>query len=89
MAGNQDPMEVYARWVLMLHRLPAIMQSAFHEQMDKYRLFCTYNGEHYRVTGASRMGDICLTKDMQKDIGYDTRVFVDECLNWSATGPFG
>jgi len=85
--GNQDPGEVHARWFLMLHRLPAMMQSAFQQQMVKYRLFCTYNGERYRVTGASRMGDICLTKNMEKDIGYDTRVFVDECSNWSSVGP--
>ena len=68
----------------MLHRLPTVMQDAFHEQISKYKLFCFYNGERYRVTGASRMGDIWLTKDMNKDIGYDARVLLEECSGWSS-----
>jgi hypothetical protein len=82
---QRDPNEKYARWFMMLHRLPAIMQSAFTDQIGHYKLFCTYQGELYRVTGASRLGDICLTKDLNKDIGYEIRVFVNECSGWSAS----
>lgn len=76
--------EAYAKWFLMLKRLPAWMQSTFHPQIEKYRLYCTYRGETYRVTGASRLGDIWLRSDLSLDTGYDPwgRVNLAECSNW-------
>jgi hypothetical protein len=55
------------------------------KQMELFKLFCTYKDERYRVTGASRMGDIWLAKDFNRDVGYDLRVDLDECSGWTPT----
>lgn len=78
--GNE---EKYARWFFMLHRFPAINQSEFNEFISKYKLFCIYEGNKYRVTGCSRLGDVWLAKDFNRQCGYDLRVDVDKCSNWS------
>jgi hypothetical protein len=75
--------EKYARWFFFLHRLPAIDKSVFSEWIDQYKLFCDYEGNRYRVTGASRLGDIWLAKDLKRDIGYDLRVDLNKCSKWS------
>lgn len=43
----------YARWVLSLYRCPAVLSADFAEWMRpfKNRLFCTYNGKRYKITG--------------------------------------
>lgn len=48
------------------------------------RLFCLYRGQRYRVTGASRMGDVWLARDLSREHGYDYRVEVTDCHDWSA-----
>lgn len=80
--GFDDPAKQYAGFFFLLHRLPAIMQAAYAEWIKPHRLFCTYAGERYRVTGASRMGDVWLTKDHERQVGYDFRVDLDECSEW-------
>lgn len=75
--------EVYAQWVLNHARLPASLQSKFDKFMNSFPLFCTYEGKIYRVTGASRMGDVWLAKDFNRLNGYDLRVDVDKVTNWS------
>ena len=72
----------YPRWFFHLHRLPAILQADFSEWMKEYKLFCDYKGHQYRVTGCSRMGDVWITNNFERDCGYDKRVDVTECLNW-------
>lgn len=73
----------YARWFFLLHRLPAILKTDFHEWIKDYELYCTYEGERWRVTGASRLGDVWLAKDFERTKGYDKRVDLEECSNWS------
>ena len=73
----------YVRWFFMLHRLPAMLQADFTEWISPYKLFCDYKSKKYRCTGASRLGDIWLTEDFNRDTGYDIRVNVEECSNWS------
>lgn len=73
----------YARWVLYHFRLPAALKMDFNQFMEGHKLFCSYKGEKYRVTGASRMGDIWLAKDFKRESGYDLRVDVEECSEWS------
>lgn len=51
--------------------------------MEDYKLFCMYKGERYRCTGASRMGDVWLHSDFSQDTGYEHRVDVEECSDWS------
>jgi len=76
---TQDP---YARWMFLYFRLPAFQLLAFRQFMAEHKLFCTYEGVRYRVTGASRLGDVWLISDFSKDIGYEHRVAVDECSGW-------
>lgn len=78
----RDEKYTYARWFFLLHRLPAAMQSSFKEYISKYKLFCTYKEKTYRVTGASRLGDVWLTADFNQDTGYQHRVNLDDCSNW-------
>lgn len=75
----------YARFFFMLHRSPAILKSDFAQWIDQYKLFCDYAGKKYRVTGCSRMGDIWLSADFNREIGYELRVDVNACTNWSDT----
>jgi len=75
----------YARWILAHARMPAGLQMAVHKFIKDRKLFCTWNGKRYRCTGASRMGDVWLTSNMEKDHGYDERVSVDEVTEWSDT----
>lgn len=75
--------ERYARWVLSHMRLPAFIQLDFNQFMLSNKLFCTYNGKRYRVTSASSIGDIGLSRNLNKDNGYDVRVCVDDCSDWS------
>ena len=75
--------ECYAKFMFWYFRYPAWAQFAFRRWMTNYKLFCTFNGERYRVTGASRMGDIWLTKDFNRDAGYELRADVTNCDEWS------
>lgn len=79
-AHSQSP--DYASWILMHFRLPAVMQAKFRDIMKDRKLFCSRAGHRYRVIGASRMGDIWLTKDFSRDAGYDERVDIADCTNF-------
>lgn len=74
--------DAYAAYVLNHFRLPAMMRLRFDPFFGDRRLFCDYEGKRYRVTGASRLGDVWLAKDHERDCGYDLRVNVDDCANW-------
>ena len=73
----------YARWFFTLHRFPAYMQAAFSEWIVPYKLFCIYKEKKHRCTGASRLGDVWLTLDFDRETGYELRVDVDDCSNWT------
>jgi len=78
--GNDD--EKYAAFFFFLKRLPAAEQIAFAQFTDQFKLFCTYKKKTYRVTGASRLGDVWLTDDFTQDHGYQLRVNIDDCTGW-------
>lgn len=81
---SRKPQEVYAAWAFVHMRMPATMLHAFRHLLAKSVLYCTYKGERYRVNTISRLGDICMSKDLSKESGYDTRgVYPDECIDWS------
>ena len=80
---TQNRGEAYAKFFFLLRRTPAWMQYAMAEWMDPYKLFCTYQGKRYRVTGASRLGDIWLARDFDRENGYDLRVDLAKCDEWS------
>lgn len=79
---SRDKGTVYAVFFLHHRRLSAVVQSAFKEFIGPLRLFCTYGGERYRCTGASRLGDVWLARDHNRDTGYDLRVDVQDCGQW-------
>lgn len=80
--SDQEEHEDYARWLFNHWRLPAINRCAFDKFMSEHKLFCMYQGEKWRVTGASRLGDVWLTKNFEQDCGYQARVMVEDCSKW-------
>jgi len=82
---SMDENECYAKFVLDNKRWPAWKKMFYEKWMAQFKLFCTFEGERYRVTGASRLGDVWLTKDFDQHTGYQKRVDVDSCSAWSPT----
>lgn len=82
-AMGNDENAKYAAFFLHLKRLPASLQMGFESQIKNFKLFCNYAGEKYRVTGASRMGDVWLTRNFEQDQGYEERVDIELCSGWS------
>lgn len=78
-----DPHLSYAKFVLEYFRRPAWQLVAFKPYMGQHKLYCTYKGKRYRCTGASRRGDVWLALNFSTDAGYDERVDVTECSEWS------
>lgn len=76
--------EDYATFFFWLHRLPAWLKFKWEKYFKQFKLFCTYEGKRFRVTGASSMGDIWLHEDFSRDSGYKHRVDVRECSEFSA-----
>lgn len=78
---------MYAAMFFELHRFPAWKKTHYAAIMEEHglRLFCTYGGKRWRVTGCSRLGDVWLTSNFEQVLGYETRVAVDECSDWSPT----
>ena len=81
--NEKDPEEDYARWMFNHFRLSANLKYTFDKFMNKNKLFCLYQGNKYRVTGASRLGDVWLTHNYERKTGYDLRVCIDDCSLWS------
>ena len=61
-------------------RRPAVMLDR--EYLESKRLSCDFEGERWYCIGASRMGDVWLTKDADRTHGYDRRVMRTDCTNW-------
>ena len=80
---HKTPGDQYAAWFFFLKRLAACYEIMWDQYIKQYKLFCTYNGKRYRVTGASRMGDVWLSADFNREVGYELRVYLDECTDWS------
>jgi hypothetical protein len=51
--------------------------------LSEHKLFCTYKGKKYRCIGASRLGDVWLTEHFERENGYDLRIDVADCSDWS------
>lgn len=74
--------EAYARWVLAQFRWPATLQADAAQYIGQYPLYAMHEGNIYRVTGASRLGDIYLQPDFSQTTGYTKRVFVWNVSRW-------
>lgn len=81
--GTDKENHRYARWVLNHFRLSAICRGDFDPLMKDNKLFATYEGERYRVTGASRFGDVWLHSNPEVSTGYEHRVPLDKLINLS------
>ena len=46
------------------------------------KLFADYDGTRVRVTMASRLGDVGITTDLDRDMGYERRVAVSQLSNF-------
>lgn len=53
------------------------------KEPDTRKLFATYKGKRYRVIGCSRLGDVWLTSDFSRENGYEHRIDVADCSDWS------
>lgn len=80
---QRDEGASYAQFFLDWCRLPAWKKYAYSQFMWGNKLFCTYLGKRYRVTGASRLGDVWLTSKFDQREGYELRVNVDDITEWS------
>ena len=49
------------------------------------QLYADYAGVRVRVTMASRLGDVGITTDFSRDMGYEQRVPVSQLANFSET----
>ena len=62
-------------------RRPAIDKD--HAWLRARQLFCTYkDGKRYRCIGCSRMGDVWLTANFDRENGYDLRIDIADCTDW-------
>jgi hypothetical protein len=66
----------YVHFMLEHFRKPAVLKISHERYMKYHHLFVTYSGVRYKVTGASRLGDIYLAADLSRanGAGYDKRV---------------
>jgi hypothetical protein len=80
-----NPQLRYARFFLFYHRLNSVLKSEFQDFIADIELYATWQGERYRVTGASRMGDVWIRKNFKFDHGYDHRVMVEELSEFNST----
>lgn len=48
-----------------------------------YKLFCKFKDKKYKINGASRLGDMWLSKDYNSTEGYDLRVDISDCRNFT------
>jgi hypothetical protein len=48
-------------------------------------LYADYEGKRVRVTMASRLGDVGITTDLDREFGYERRVLVSQLENFAET----
>lgn len=75
--------EVHAKLWFEQFRRPAMYQDI--GWLRDNPLFCTFEGKRWRCIGASRLGDVWLTADFKRENGYDKRIDVTDCSEWSST----
>lgn len=77
-ANNES--ECLAKEWLNHFRRPAVDKD--YDWLSARVLSCEFRGGRYRCIGASRMGDVWLTKDFSRENGYDLRIDISECSAW-------
>lgn len=80
----EDPLtDKYAAFVLNMKRQPATVRFKLMSYEEANPLFADYQGERYRVTLASAMGDVGITKNFEQNMGYCQRVSINSLSNFS------
>jgi hypothetical protein len=74
----------YPHFLFSHWRKSAVEKNAHYPFMRQFKLFADYEGETWRVIGASSLGDVWLTKNFNAENGYDRRVDPDftKFTNW-------
>jgi hypothetical protein len=80
---TSESSEAYAAFVIDNFRKSATWQNSVRPWMSQFKLFATYKGTRYRITGASRLGDVYCQPDFEKDHAYEHRVDVLTLTDWS------
>lgn len=73
------------RFFLLWNRMPAADQMLLREFREEPTLYADYQGVRVRVVMASRLGDVGISRSLNKEDGYETRVPVEELTNFGAT----
>lgn len=74
----------YARWCLMLMRLPASEKIAWSKHIAPHVLYCVFKDKLWRVTMASRLGHIGLTQNLNQENSYEITALVNQCDWWTS-----
>lgn len=82
--GKPTEGEIAARWLLEFYRLPSWKKFQFEPFVQHLRVTCLYRSRLYYLAGASRLGDVWLSRSRPNSpIGsYMLRVDVRECSTW-------
>lgn len=72
------------RFFLLVHRLPAVETALLHANGVRPKLFATLKGKRVRIVMVSRLGDVGITTDLDKDVGYEDRVPLDKLDNFNS-----
>ena len=68
---------------LDFRRMSAAYQGVKFYLRPMIKVFCIYNNIKYKIIGASRLGDVWLTTNFDADHGYELRVDIDDCSEFS------
>lgn len=70
---------------LQFNRWPAVWQykAEFDRGVKPPVLFAKFHGEQVRVVMASRFGDVGISRNLEKEHGYNMRVFVEELTDFT------
>lgn len=72
----------YLRFFLLWNRMPAADRLLLEEFRTPPTLFADHEGKRVRVVMVSRLGDVGITRFLDKENGYGTRVFLDKLSNF-------
>jgi hypothetical protein len=80
---NEENKEVEKLWKYLDFRTRSVSWQYDNKNLEpKYSCICDYKGKEYKITGASRLGDVWLHNDLRAEHGYVARVDIDDCSNF-------
>ena len=70
-------------YFLLVNRLPAIDSNIIKCVKGEPVLYADWGRKRVRVIMASRLGDVGITEDLGRDVGYSKRVSLEKLSNFS------